>query len=160
MGGHNVEGTKGGVRGHRGHDVGIAGRRHTGGGMGASCARAGAGAGARARARARRRGHKGEVEGGSGAGLVGARPRIPPSMKVSSRARTRAGGAVWCGAGYPAASFVAGGLARGWGWWGRGLAGGIPGGDGWRAHVRHVGCGEGRRARGHGDAWWTPSVYS
>jgi hypothetical protein len=35
---------------------------------------------------------------GSGSGLVGARPRIPPSERAApSRARARAGGRVWCG---------------------------------------------------------------
>jgi hypothetical protein len=68
--------------------------------------------------------------------LVAARPRIPPSQRAApSRARARAGGAVWWRAGYPAARLVRG-RARG-----RGLAG-----DGGR--VRHAG----RKMRGGGGA--------
>jgi hypothetical protein len=73
---------------------------------------------------------------------VATRPRIPPSQRAaSSRARARAGGAVWWRAGYPAARLVRG-RARG-----RGLAG-----DGWR--VRHAGA---KTRGGHGDV---PLRYS
>ena len=47
MGKRGVEGTEGGMRGHHGHDVGIAGTGRAGGGMGASCVGAEAGAGPR-----------------------------------------------------------------------------------------------------------------
>jgi hypothetical protein len=71
---------------------------------------------------------------------VAARPGIPPSQRAApSRARARAGGAVWWRAGYPAARLVRG----------RWLARAACGGDGWR--VRHAGR-KTHGGRGHGDA--------
>jgi hypothetical protein len=71
MGGRNIEGTEGGMRRHRGHDVGIARRGRAGGGTGASCVGAGAGAGARARARGR--GTRVRTRGDEDGGVRGAR---------------------------------------------------------------------------------------
>jgi hypothetical protein len=71
MGGRGVEGTEGGMCGHRRHGVGIVGRERAGGGMVVSCVGVGAGAGAGARARAREErwgrggdGDAGEIIGG------------------------------------------------------------------------------------------------
>jgi hypothetical protein len=94
MGGRGVEGTEGGMRGHRRHDVGIAGRERAGGGMVASCVGVGAGAGAGARARAREE-RWGRGGGGDAGEIIGG--QVGRRAGSGGGRDMRAGAGAWCG---------------------------------------------------------------